>query len=139
MMKLQGWESRLNSVIEDYLEKPFVWGENDCLLFMADCILAISGVDIMADWRGSYDSEETAYAKLKEETGGSFLPAFSGMTSVGLPWAQRGDVGLMTIGERDYCGIVGLDARNFYLRNSDGGLLKYPLKSIECLQLWRIE
>lgn len=50
---------------------PFKWGANDCALFAADGVLAITGVDIAAEFRGKYEDEAGAFEAIKEICGGS--------------------------------------------------------------------
>jgi len=45
--------------------EPFAWGKNDCALFAADGILAITGVDIATDFRGKYFTEPAAMALIR--------------------------------------------------------------------------
>lgn len=50
---------------------PFAWGGNDCALFAADGIKAITGVDIADDFRGKYSTEEEALALVKTVCNGA--------------------------------------------------------------------
>ena len=47
-----GWEARLNAVIVGHMRAPFAWGQTDCATFTAAAIEALSGVDIIAPFRG---------------------------------------------------------------------------------------
>lgn len=38
----------------------FAWGQNDCCLFAADAVLAMTGADLAGDYRGSYDDVKSA-------------------------------------------------------------------------------
>ncbi len=46
--------------------KPFVWGDHDCALFAGDHIKAITGVDLITDYRGKYSNALGAIKILKE-------------------------------------------------------------------------
>lgn len=64
MQRLSGWEQRLAATTAAAMRTPFEWGVNDCALFACDCILAMTGEDLGAEFRGSYDNEREAYKVL---------------------------------------------------------------------------
>ena len=39
---------------------PFARGTNDCCMFAADAVLAMTGRDLAADWRGTYSDDRGA-------------------------------------------------------------------------------
>lgn len=136
--RAEGWEVRLNSTIEKYLNERFIWGESDCLIFMADCLCAVSNVNIMADWRGDYDTEEEAYELLNLCTGGNNEVIFKGLSRVeNVAFAQRGDIGIAFIDEKEFFGVVDLSGSNFLIR-TELGLKKVKLRESK-LKLWRAE
>lgn len=47
---------RLEALLRQRWAQPFEWGVNDCWLFVADCILAQTGVDPATPLRGAYSS-----------------------------------------------------------------------------------
>jgi hypothetical protein len=50
------WDTReLERFLLARAPMPFKWGSNDCALFVADAVLAMTGVDIAADFRGYVD------------------------------------------------------------------------------------
>ena len=62
-MRLDNWEKLLN----DYLSQvgPFEWGANDCCLFAANGVLAMTGEDYAKPYRG-YKTAKGALGKLKD-------------------------------------------------------------------------
>lgn len=50
--RLPDWRLRLDALIWERRRQPFAWGANDCCLFAADAVLAITGVDLAARLRG---------------------------------------------------------------------------------------
>jgi hypothetical protein len=60
MRRIEGWEARLLAVTRKSLAKKFEWGTNDCCIFVADCILAITGDDLASEFRGTYSTEAQA-------------------------------------------------------------------------------
>lgn len=63
--KLSGWRGRLAVVLSTNETKEFSWGENDCFMgIVVPAVEAMIGIDIGAEYRGSYDSEESAITAL---------------------------------------------------------------------------
>jgi hypothetical protein len=62
-MRFENWEKLLN----DYLSKvgPFEWGANDCCLFAANGVRAITGEDYAKPYRG-YKTAKGAMSRLKD-------------------------------------------------------------------------
>lgn len=52
--RISNWPTELNNFIETRRATPFQWGKNDCALFAADAVLAITGIDHAAEYRGRY-------------------------------------------------------------------------------------
>jgi len=65
MNRYLDWRARLSASIEARRRSLHVYGGNDCGLFVADCIAAMTGIDIAADFRGRYDSLASAVTMLQ--------------------------------------------------------------------------
>lgn len=48
------WRARLSACVEARRRAPFSWSDRNCGLFVADCILAMTGADPAAAFRGSF-------------------------------------------------------------------------------------
>lgn len=59
------WRPRLAEAIEARRREPFAWGRRDCGLFVADCIAAMTGVDLAGAFRGRYGSAEEARSVIR--------------------------------------------------------------------------
>jgi len=59
-VRTEDWPQRLSDFLADAERRPFVWGEWDCCLFAADWVLALTGVDVAAEFRGAYADEDAA-------------------------------------------------------------------------------
>lgn len=70
MKRLKDWPNRLEKWVESVDLKPFKWGEHDCMLAACDAVLAMTGVDMAADFRGEYSDEAGAKVILAEFHGG---------------------------------------------------------------------
>ncbi len=94
LARLADWPVRLQRLICARLTQPFAWGSNDCFLFAADVLHAITGHDAAADLRGRYASEREARRLLRELGGMRALAEarFGARTAPAL--CLPGDVGL---------------------------------------------
>lgn len=92
--RAENWPEILLATVEDRRSKPFAWGENDCALFAADCVLAMTGEDFAAPFRGRYSTAAGSLKALKKFGGGSLESTAT--AALGEPisprLAQRGDV-----------------------------------------------
>lgn len=95
MKRLPGWRSRLDAAIEEMRRTPFDWATgHDCALALASKgILALTGEDVSAPYRGRYQTERGALLVLRkagfqdlEELAASILP------EVAVPFARVGDI-----------------------------------------------
>jgi hypothetical protein len=66
LKRLPDWRARLAATLAIDPGKQFAWGSHDCFLgLVAPAVEAITGVDIGAEFRGTYDSPEGARAALE--------------------------------------------------------------------------
>lgn len=99
---------------------PFSWGENDCALFVADGIKAITGVDIAADFRGRYRNETGAWELIRTVTGGETVADAAAWCAAkfemeewpGPLYAQRGDMVTLEDDGRLIAGLVHPNGRD---------------------------
>lgn len=96
------WPERLAAAIDARRDVPFAWGANDCCLFAADIVLAITGVDLAADLRGMRRAAAARYAR---QAGGVRALAASRLPEVAPALAGRGDVVCAVVGDREYLGV----------------------------------
>lgn len=54
-MRLHDWQLRFSDFVQTRAHVPFAWGRNDCCLFAADAVQALTGIDHAAALRG-YDN-----------------------------------------------------------------------------------
>lgn len=100
-LRLPGWHARLIALIEARKTAPFAWGSNDCCLWAADAVLAMTGTDPAADLRGTYSTARGAASALRQVGGMAGAGARCGAEIPPL-CAATGDVGLVSSnGERD--------------------------------------
>lgn len=56
----------LNKFLIEKKGEPFEWGTWDCCIFAADCIVTMTGEDLLGDFREKYDSKYGAALALRE-------------------------------------------------------------------------
>lgn len=117
VLRFQDWTSRLDAVLRETANRGLEYGQLDCCMFSANVVLAMTGFDPAHDLRGKYDSEESAYALMREKFNGgiektvSALARRSGFEEIPVLMAQRGDVLLVGNRGRQASGIVGMDGQ----------------------------
>jgi hypothetical protein len=111
--RLPDWTERLAELVEERRQAPFAWGSQDCCLFAADAVVAVTGGDPAAAWRGKYRTEAGAERLLGalglEGTVAQALADF-GLQECPPAFAQRGDLAIVASGNLPTVGVVLGDA-----------------------------
>lgn len=130
-MRVRGWESILHAELQAAKDRPFIWGEHDCVTWVANVILALTGTDYMAEFRGTYDSQLGA-RRLIKEIGGDLPGCVDGkLPSIPVPMARRGDVVLYENALGICCGV-----KSFFITQADG---LQGIRTLQCEKAWRVE
>lgn len=74
------------------MSRPFSWGEHDCCLFAADCVMAVCDFDPCLKIRGRYHSKAGALRVLKNEFGNLQKGVSGFFNTIPVEQARRGDV-----------------------------------------------
>lgn len=120
MDRASDWEQRLSDYIASKREAPFVYGENDCCMFAAGAVMAMTGVDPMEEFRGQYKSLSTSIRALKEIGCGDLESTVdSKATEIPIGLAQRGDIAF-------FDGSLGVIIDGYAWFVSDDGLERIP-------------
>lgn len=130
-MRFEGWEVILDRHIEEARGKPFEWGARDCALWSANWVRKATGIDLGAEWRGQYASEDEASALMLSR--GFSCPAdiaSKHLDSIPVSFAQRGDIVKHGVGALGIC----FGRISYFL--TPGGLASVPTKT--CLAAWRV-
>lgn len=140
MVRIDLWESRLATLIDEAREKPFVWGEHDCALFAADAVHELIGIDPAKLYRGRYATEKQAGVILKR-LGGligvmELVAGSQGWKTVEPLYAQRGDVVLAEIDGRHTLGVCL--GGTFAFPQQPVGLYEMTIYDHRVLMVWRI-
>lgn len=130
LTRYENWPDRLAAFFAARLDDAFEWGVNDCAIFAADAVRAITGEDLAAGFRGRYSSEASAAA---------LLDAFGGIEAIldrALPrratplLAQRGDLAITSEGA-----LVVVEGR-YAIGPGPDGSLRVPLRA--CAVAWKV-
>jgi hypothetical protein len=131
------WPKRLTDYLISVQDAPFEYGNFDCLCFVAGAIEAMTGVDIMADFRGRYTSHLQAMRIAKSVYGTSNVPDTLAAMMCQRGWqalspllAQRGDVVLVRINDRIVCGIIHPSGKEAVAITNEG-LWRFSLKNVK--------
>jgi len=102
-MRILTWEDALSEYITTKRDEPFEYGLNDCCLFAAGAVEAITGEDPRPEFREKYDSLKTSIKAIKEIGAGTLEATMDGkFPEVAISHAQRGDLAFFN----DSVGIV---------------------------------
>jgi hypothetical protein len=126
------WQSRLTAYLLHAERVPFRYGVQDCGLFVAGAILAMTGVDTVAELRG-YTNRTQAFQRIADvcgqptmEAAAVYLAKLHGLPEVPVLCAQRGDAVMLRGGRRSSLGIVAMHGTEI-LTPYRAGLLRLPL------------
>ena len=131
-MRLDDWIGRFDRLIEAGRDRPFEWGKWDCCLFVADAILAVTGLDLANGLRLQYSSLREARWLLRARYGSSsieksvatlFFRAGFPQSAPGL--AQRGDPVMARQGRDFQIGVIGLNG-SVVINSETKGLVRLP-------------
>ena len=136
MKRIPNWEAALAAWQLATPARSFAWGQFDCALAACDAVLALTGVDLAARFRGTYSTEAEAVKLLGSlSLGNAGLGEFAaavaaefGMAEVAPAFAHRGDVVLVdneTPGGA--LGIVDLSGR-FAWCVLERGMVRIPME-----------
>lgn len=67
MVRYHDWRTRLHAYLAQNAGRSFQPGVFDCSLFSADCLLAMTGEDPAADYRGKYTTVAQGLALLQAD------------------------------------------------------------------------
>ncbi|HJV73177.1 MAG TPA: hypothetical protein VJ654_03060 [Noviherbaspirillum sp.] len=97
-MRFEDWPERLAQFIEARRHQPFVRGTHDCVMFAADAIQAMTGVDLAAEYRGSYTTTKEALRFIQGRGG---MENIVPLESIPVALAGRGDIAMIDTPEGD--------------------------------------
>ena len=131
-MRCEDWAGRFDRLLVAGRERPFEWGKWDCCLFVADALLAVTGLDLAADLRFQYSSLREArwllrarYGSASIETSVGILFLRAGLQRCDPGMAQRGDPVMARQGSDFQVGVIGLNG-SVVINSETKGLVRLP-------------
>lgn len=128
LIRKPDWESAMGAALELAGGQSFAWGSADCVHFVAGVVEAMTGADPLIDYRGTYASEDEAWAALSARDGNlrqACRRVFGGM--IRPAFARRGDVvmqrGGMAVG-------ICLGRVAAFISDDGAGLVLLPMKDM---------
>ncbi|MBK5203845.1 MAG: hypothetical protein JJD98_00100 [Polaromonas sp.] len=105
MTRKHDWQLCLEAFVRERKSLPFAWGTNDCAIFAADCVRAMTGTDVALPALRKHTTELQAARSLKRH--GGLVGIATAAMGEPLPplMAGIGDVVLSKAGERDMLAI----------------------------------
>lgn len=127
MKRRYDWRPSLASYLHEVARKPFAWGENDCALFAAGAVCAMTGKDFAADYRGRYTTLLGGMRLLKK----AGFTDHAGMAAtlfdeIHPSQAHVGDIAAIEIEDGIALGVVQGE-RIYVLRPDEDGIGTVPL------------
>lgn len=129
MAGLLSYPSDRNDALRLFLievaRRPFAYGKNDCLLWLADWGIRLTGVDVGACWRGRCSTKLGAARILRQNggmvavTGAAFEP--EGWRRTETP--KRGDIAIVHEAKEGLTGAICLGNGMFAMARFEGRLL----------------
>ncbi len=130
--------------LHSWMSKPFIWGETDCMLVLADWVARVKGADPAAHIRGMYDSRgtcqrETGFLRDPVAAVESCLDTIGGLERTDDP--QPGDTAILMLREPDGrvspCGGLWL-GNAWGCKGPHGTTTVHPSVVIEVLAIWSV-
>lgn len=131
MQKSQGWMGRLAAYVETVRREPFAYGRNDCALFVAGCVEAMTGEDPAAEMRGRYTTLTGGLRKVRQAGYIDHIDwlraLFDEVTDRGRPAPHLAQVGDIAVVQTDDGPALGLVQGAAILMVAEGGIVAMPL------------
>lgn len=122
MKRLDNWRARLSDEMDRQRTAPFDWGTHDCGLgFAGGIVLALTGEDVAAPYRGRYTTMIGAARLLKKEgceTVGDLLARH--FAEIDPAQASIGDLGVVETPDALGQGICMVDASSLVVMTESG-------------------
>lgn len=134
MIRKSTWEAGLNAYLATKRSEPFVWGANDCALFIAGAVEAMTGVDPARAYRGQYKTAAGSAKALKRIGAGTLETTLDAtFEPVSTGFIRRGDL----VWNGDSVGVcIGAEAVFVGEEGSVAGLVRIPRR--EWAKGWRV-
>lgn len=124
------WPERLFAFFDARRQDPFEWGKNDCAIFFADAVQAMTGMRIGEQFR-SYRSASGSRRVIRDAGGMHALLEALKLDEIEIGFATRGDISLASMEGREIFGVVA--GNGFYFSPGEDGLLARPITEVSAV------
>lgn len=134
-MRKPNWPTIVAKSITANLDTPFVWGEKDCCLTVADILKEFTDEDFASEFRGRYKTALGSVKALKKYGKGSLAKTLDAKFELISPEELcRGDIALVKTSAGESLGIVF--SQSVWAMSMDG-LTDVPMDQVT--RCWRID
>lgn len=126
------WQLDFEKCVKENFYKPFKWGEHDCVLWAANCVLAITGFDPALEYRDEYSSPIGA-ARILKDNGGMEALVSEKFESVLPSFANIGDIVMILQNEQPMLAVCNGETS---LAPGAEGLIALP--TLSAVKAWRV-
>lgn len=133
---MAGIRDKLMPFLDRAAKRPFVWGQSDCMLEVADWLDHACGLDAASRWRGTYSDEAGAIAAMGGDIGTAMRQeaARLGLSEAAEP--LPGDVALVTLpGQEKPLGAILMPSGRWRMKTLSGILLT---KDVTVIVAWSL-
>lgn len=136
-MRLEGWERRLEAVIESARHTPYRLGQHDCLRVACAAVEALVGVDHWLKFAGKYSTRREALLVIAQHgrTLGTAVSRILNSPAESMRLVRRGDIALYCDEAGEHLGVcIG---RSVAVLGPDG-LVFLPILDDRLQYCWRV-
>lgn len=136
-MRIEGWEKRLNDYIESCQSKEFKYGSFDCVIFAADAVKLVTGIDPIYEGRGEYKDLKSGLELIRKyRHSQADIMDFYFRRYDNKKRAKRGDIAMKVIDGQPGFGIVWQGGKVLFLYEGRG-FVQYD--KMDCLLIWEVD
>lgn len=132
-MRHPNWTTRLPETLQKAMQKPFSWGEHDCCLFAADCVIALCDFDPCEKVRGRYKTRTGAMRVLKTEFGDIESALSNHFLEIPVNQVIRGDIVMFDGDDGKTLGVIWANKVWAVTESGSMPVNHQPIKA------WRVE
>lgn len=132
MKRRPDWQLRLEAFARERADAPFAWGVNDCALFAADAVQAMTGVHLCPGLRG-YRGVRDGVRALAAVGGVRGLAGAALGEPIQVAFARPGDVVVVQAGKREALAVCNGQTA---IAPGQHGAVAFPMK--HALAAWRV-
>lgn len=103
--RFHDWQIRFERFVRERSNLPFAWGTNDCAIFAADCVQALTGTDVALPELRTHTTDLQAARLLKKHGGVAGIATAALGAPLAPLLAHVGDVVLADMGNGDTLAI----------------------------------